>query len=326
MYIRCPKCMASTRFGPAALAGRPCCGSCAHPFSLEALGQLGSTPEERFLRAEEHARSNSIDLASAYAVLLGIFPIDRALRVSHADASPERPGLEEAPVGGAVQGYEDGYDPSFNDAVATGRLTVWGAIQRGDRVAYASRLSQKHSIPMDLSFLVADNQMPLTEAREISESRKHRRHAGSSGAPGSSAWLALALGVSVLLSGSLWRLREAGAGRSTEPAFSKGSKQPASVVASGQVHADRSGQVVAVEAPTPDAVLDLYCRSTRAIDTREPIRVVPSGSGESLGVFREAGLQFAIRIRKDPISGRDVAGDGQNPLLPEPASVPGDTF
>jgi hypothetical protein len=95
MYIRCPKCMGSSRFGPTMLDGQPSCATCGHGFSFEGLAQLGSTPLQRYERAEEFARSNGIDLASAYAVLLGILPIDRALSIGDADGPREQTANQE---------------------------------------------------------------------------------------------------------------------------------------------------------------------------------------------------------------------------------------
>jgi len=206
MYVRCPKCLEPTRFRSSRPEGRPRCGACGHRYSFECLERLGSTPLERSARAEKFARSNEIDLASAYAVLLGILPLERALSTAAADDLQAPTAPQQTPDASAPRPLNRHYDPNFIDAVATGRLTAWGAIQRGDRVVYASRVSQQYDLPMDLSFRVTDNELSLVEARKMALGRQIARHAASLRSMGPLSRLALVLGVAALAGWVIWQL------------------------------------------------------------------------------------------------------------------------
>src|SRR6185436_21029992 len=129
MYIRCPNCATSTRAAYSIRQGVTC-ASCGRFTMLKNAKDLGETPQERFHRAYGFARKHRIDLASAYSVLLGIIQIEEAFPIPAADA----------------------YDPGFRDAVSRGFLSVQQAVERGDRVLYATTISLNYGIHMRDAF------------------------------------------------------------------------------------------------------------------------------------------------------------------------------
>ena len=65
------------------------------------------------------------------------------------------------------------FDPGFRTAVDRGWLTVQQAVQRGNREAFATRLSRRHGIPMAQALKIADNRVRLAEVLR----KKHRARA-----------------------------------------------------------------------------------------------------------------------------------------------------
>jgi hypothetical protein len=57
------------------------CISCGQSQSLARIQDLGPSPDVRYRRALEYARAHGVDLASAYSVLLGLMPLERARSV-----------------------------------------------------------------------------------------------------------------------------------------------------------------------------------------------------------------------------------------------------
>ncbi|MGH9797590.1 MAG: hypothetical protein ACRD5D_05475, partial [Candidatus Polarisedimenticolia bacterium] len=92
---------------------------------------------------------------------------------------------------------------------------------------------------------------------------------------------------------------------------------------------DTVGQLVEVTGPDPKSVLIVFCTSGRQAGRREPVGVaaaLPPSPSARLGLFRSLDANNmpslrAIRIRRDPQSGRWTAGDGRGPILTEIAPV-----
>ncbi len=186
VYIRCADCGASTRvvFGGIGRGALSCTCTCGRKHSLARVGELGSTPDERYHRALEQSKSLGIDLASAYSVLLGIIPREKALSTRdqsegsdpgaakrYSPSVPTEGPLEYLPqrsepveARGVPALGEAMYDPGFGSAVAAGFLTVEQAVMRGDRVFWALRIAQKHGLSMGVAFMIADNKVRLDEA------------------------------------------------------------------------------------------------------------------------------------------------------------------
>jgi hypothetical protein len=88
---------------------------------------------------------------------------------------------------------------------------------------------------------------------------------------------------------------------------------------------DATGQVVAVDGPDPESVLIAFCGAGRRAGRSEPIGIatsVPPNNYLRFGVFRDLDRPDspprAIRIHRDPRTGRWSAGDGRRPVPTEP--------
>jgi hypothetical protein len=163
MYIRCADCSTTTRVPPGFQDRGVTCISCGRVYRLERVGELGPTPGERYQRALDYADEHDIDLATAYSVLLGILPPGQGPARDRRQDTRATPAESAASPKAAA---EVPYDPGFISTVAEGNLTLQQAIERGDRVAYASKVARRHDLPMHVAFLVADNRLGLREARE----------------------------------------------------------------------------------------------------------------------------------------------------------------
>jgi hypothetical protein len=89
---------------------------------------------------------------------------------------------------------------------------------------------------------------------------------------------------------------------------------PPSIRVSREVRTNPEGAITLLRAASPGAVLDAYCLPPRNGHRRQPVEVLPLEEN-CLGVFREGGTLYGLMIRKDPVSGEWVAGDGLEPLV-----------
>ncbi len=167
MYIRCVGCKSASR----AQLGRPTqdmtCNRCGRAYDLSAAAKLGSTPQERYQRALGYAEANGLDLASAYSVLLGIMPLEmgQAIHESEATAASEPAAASDSTIVPTPTACP--YDLAFQQAVNQGHLTVRQAMERGDRVVFASKLVQKRGLKMSQAFMVADNRLTIRAALQM---------------------------------------------------------------------------------------------------------------------------------------------------------------
>jgi hypothetical protein len=306
MYVRCAGCGAATRVDLGAIELGVTCVSCARHTSLDGAGKLGATPAERYQKALDFSKEHRIDLASAYSVLLGIFPLEKALAIPP----------------------DDSYDPGFRDAVAEGYLNVQQAVERGDRVLYASTLALRHGLPMRLAFLVADNRMRLSQALK-QKSAAAAAQAGAPAAEGSprSAWTLATLTLLAAVAGALaiWGTQRTPVG-DAKPGTT-GARTLRDVAEAGkpqgvrpwtETFRDSADRLTGVTGPDPRKVLDKYCELAPKTSPREFVKLVPSG-GDKVGVFRQDGTLLAIDIRKDPVTESWVAGNGLSPIEPKKA-------
>jgi hypothetical protein len=222
------------------------------------------------------------------------------------------------------------YDVGFIPAVAEGYLTVRQAVERGDRVAFASRLTRRHGLSLDSAFLVADNRLALGEAVRIhagggrSEIRRveRKRHASRA-----KIWLA-SLGAALLATAALHAWIGSGAGPElVDPRGSAVSRQ-GSAWKDVEVQTDGLGRIVSVSAPNPIAVLRGFCRPEPSRQRCEPVEIradVSGAPGLRWGVFRTSGKELglqAIVIRRDGTVRTWTAGDGSRPIEEAAASQP----
>jgi hypothetical protein len=333
--------MSSTSVPHSDVASVVTCSSCGRNYSLADVGSLGSTTAERSARAAEFANQHGIDLASAYSVLLGILSVEAALSMSggvHVAADPKA----------------STYDPGFRNAVKNGTLTLHQAVQRGDRVVYASRLAQRHDLDMNLAFMLADNQIGLSEAL--------RRRDAAAGRPDTSpdpevpnvrrrplpAVLTVALALLCgwgYWSGSWNRDRDAGGEAATPGLRShKATKNveassaelhsrtateaqdgteapaPARVSSPVEIVVDRLGAPTLVTGPDPRSVLEAFCSHPQNSARLSPRSLVPSavrGSGDQIGLiedYEHGSGMRAVVISRDPRSRRWRIGNGRTPI------------
>ncbi len=295
------------------------CASCGRPLTLARAHELGATPSERFERALTFAQEHDIDLASAYSVLLGLVPLSAAARLPIEPAEPaKRDGAETS----AAPAGELSHDPAFGPAVSRGRLTVRQAWERGDRVAYATRIASRHRLPMKLAFQVTDNVMTLRgalEQRRLAEERGGNEGEKVEPAPTRSA---APLGARP----SMWALAVAGAllalvSLRPEPQPLLGTAEiTRQDVGLAEVVTDSRRRVVEVLGPTPASVLSAFCATGRDAGRYEAVDIAPSplDPGRArIGLLRDPSNPegvLAITIRIDPERQLWVTGDGRTPV------------
>ncbi|MCP3979478.1 MAG: hypothetical protein GY716_09140, partial [bacterium] len=221
-----------------------------------------------------------------------------------------------------------------------GYLSEAQAIERGNRETYATRLAERHGLPLSLAFSVTDNRMGLGEARR----RKQRRQEP---APAEPRWSFVALlrdvprwqiglAIAALCLSSFQLLKSRSGSRALEPlplpaevlhepvvdvgAAKEAVRRPspAAVV----VERNSEGEIVRVAGPDPRSVLITYCRSAGGNTHLRPVEVtsaVPAFAGTRLGMLRDLARVnelLAVRIRRDRRTRRWVAGDGRHAINP----------
>jgi hypothetical protein len=93
------------------------------------------------------------------------------------------------------------------------------------------------------------------------------------------------------------------------------SRRPA-VIGDSEVRRNDLGQVVEIRAADPRSVLVGYCRAMTA-KLCDPIELAlsdPPHAQLRFGIYRGLDEMRAIRIRRDPVTGRWVAGDGKREI------------
>jgi len=296
------------------------CVTCGRSYALARVQELGATPTDRYRRALSHANKHDVDLATAYSELLGILkrgtsPVPTPLQQSTTDTPAE---AEFVPTAKPATEYDVGFIP----AVAEGVLTVRQAVERGDRVAYASRLNRRHGLSLDVSFLVADNRITLAEARRRhatasrSEIRKAERKTQASGGK---IWLASLGALLAATAGFLVWIGWGGGPEVVDPARSVVNRQ-GPTWKDVELRTDELGRIVRVSAPDPTIVLRRFCRPEPAQQRCEPVEIRAAVSGEPglrWGIFKPAGKEFglrAIEIRREGAVRSWTAGDGSAPI------------
>jgi hypothetical protein len=276
-----------------------------------------------------YAREHDVDLATAYSQLLGILVADAEL-VSREQTPDDEPAeVDPVPAAGPATDYDVGFIP----AVADGFLTVRQAVERGDRVAFASRLTQRHGMSLDLAFQIADNRISLGEAL--------KRHAGGGRSEvvrterparpsGRKIGLSL-MGAAFLATAAVGVWIGSTMGPDVDEPGSATASRQASAWKHVELQTDKMGRVVSVSAPNPTAVLRGFCRPEPSQQRCDPVEIraaVSGAPGLRWGVFRttdrKSGLR-AIEIRREGAVRSWTAGDGSGPIdeVAAPESPPG---
>jgi len=255
----------------------------------------------------------------------------------------QRPSLAESEVS---------YDPGFAAAVRDGCLTAQQALERGDRKALALRLSQRHRLPMELAFRVAENRVTVHQAlqqKAVLEAKEPPRPQTS---VSHGVWNFMTFSVGALILAGLgvhvyhvWgdylaqrgmaMLEPTPAAASTRAYVTAPAEPPAVPAPPPPMtvpKTDSTGQVVEVVGPDPRSVLISFCMTGRQSGRREAVEIAPTSPPDASarwGVFRSQDSSAiplrAILIRKDQRTGRWSAGDGRTPIMTEapPALPPG---
>jgi hypothetical protein len=317
--------MASTSVSHSELASAVTCSSCGRTYSLAEAGSLGSTAVERSARAADFAKEHGIDLASAYSVLLGIVSIEAAMSMSG--------GLHVAVDQRAIT-----YDPGFRNAIENGTLTLQQAVERGDRVAYASRLAQRHGLDMNLAFMLADNQIALAEALQ----RKTSPELGADTAPDPGVTnvrrrplaAALTLALAALCGWAYWsgswdrgrdgrpqsastRTEASSATPYPRAAIETQARSGAPASSSVELVENEKGVLTQVTGPDPKSVLEAFCSHPRNRAKLSPRSFAPSAvrsSGDQIGLVEDhehGSALKAVVISRDPRSRRWQIGNGK---------------
>lgn len=276
-----------------------------------------------------YAGEHEIDLATAYSQLLGIIDTGAGPAPKEQTTGDEPTEVDHSPPAKPATEYDVGFIP----AVADGYLTVRQAVERGDRVAFASRLSQRHGLSLDFAFQIADNRISLGEAL-----RKHaaagrtkvvraERDARSSGRK--IGWSLVGAALLATAAVGVWFLSTR-APEVDDPGSAAESRQ-AVFWKHVELQTDKMGRVVSVSAPDPTGVLRGFCRPEPSRQRCDPVEIraaVSGAPGLRWGVFRatdkNSGLR-AIEIRRKGAVRSWTAGDGSGPIddVAAPESPPG---
>lgn len=354
MSIRCGHCMgivAVESLIPGNCPPSITCKSCDAGLSLMSCGELGLTADEQSERASQYAGFNKIDIPSANSVLLGLMTLEQAQRLGAPDADrltgaqtkPEAaatvtPVAPSAPTAAAVEGPRkpSSIDAGFRRAVEEGQMTAEQAMQRGDRRLFATQLARRHGLPMRLATLVADNKMSLHAAtqrvRPAVPRPQERPVTGRQKTLMISFAAVLLIGVVAQVRSQLeHRIKEGRAAETNQLASATALpvEEPAPPVSAlpgtMSIETDDEGNPLRIEGNTPRTILEAYCSNGPQASRFEPLDLansVPPTSGARLGVIRnfdDFDGPYVIDILRDRDSGRWVAGDGEQPILPRPA-------
>jgi hypothetical protein len=260
-----------------------------------------------------------------------------------AAAGPQRPRERPAPAGGSVPDpAQPAYDSGYQAAVSAGYLSVQQAVERGERHAAATRLAQRHRLPLKLALQVADNRITIKQALDLKAELERRaiQQPQTSASQGVLRFVVLGMGALILAGVGLHLLLQwfegpdrDGSSQGVAVAAVRSSRPPIQIQATAPPpppltvpKTDSTGQVIEVVGPDPKSVLVSFCVTGTRADRREAVTVVdavPPSLSVRLGIFRnldrpDAPLR-AIRIREDPTTNRWVAGDGRNPVPTEAA-------
>ncbi|HEU4402268.1 MAG TPA: hypothetical protein VFT43_09195, partial [Candidatus Polarisedimenticolia bacterium] len=210
-------------------------------------------------------------------------------------------------------------------------------------------LAQRHRLPIGLAQMVADNRLTVQKAlaqKAAIESREPPRPQ-TSVSHGVWNFMVFSIGTLILAGlgvhiygvwgeylaergASILAPRMASAAPRFQPPAAPAVQVPQPPPPFTVPRTDSTGQLVEVVGPDPRSVLIVFCTTGRQSGQRQPVEIaptVPPSASMRLGVFRhvdQPGFPLrAVRIHRDPDSGRWVAGDGRTPILTEtPPSQP----
>ncbi len=243
------------------------------------------------------------------------------------------------------------FDPAFRPAVAEGHLTVQQAVQRGNRKAFATRLTRKYGISMQQALKVADNRLRLGDvvkrtdpgrSAPTPERRRTGRQPVSSTATTKPSRKRRALPIAITVVSLLgvggasfwgisrWNLQReetrtiaARAEMSTRRSLAANADEAGVPTAPPRptvdVEKNHMGMLARIAGPDPQSVLNAYCGAIPGLQPLGLLEAAPPFSGSRLGIFRDvnSNVEQSILIRRDFNTGRWRAGDGTNPIMPQ---------
>ena len=127
MYIRCSRCHEPTRIRslvPGLVDRSVECQDCGHEHDLSRSDELGETGKAQYEIANEFATRNSVDLPTAYSILLGLMTLQEARDANAAQKETQRkkaaPAKTFEPSADSLALAEDTLAPA-EDALAPAR-------------------------------------------------------------------------------------------------------------------------------------------------------------------------------------------------------------
>jgi len=259
-----------------------------------------------------------------------------------APAPPEPPHRFPDVSSGTNRRRVASFDPAFRPAVEAGLLTVQQAVERGERQAFAARLSRKHGIPLGQALKVADNRARLAEVVQKQRSARKRaarpaagrpRKSRSSRARRSVQVAVISLSLLGVAAAGFWgvgrwkaeerqarqmaeRFAQAPPGAAEEPATRPDPEDLMNRLV--EIDKNEMGMLASVVGPDPRAVLHAYCGAVPGLKPLGLADTVPAFTGSRLGVFHDlsSAEQKSIVIRRDTRTGQWRAGDGTHPISP----------
>ncbi len=243
--------------------------------------------------------------------------LSQVLDLYDADRAPEAPAATEA--------TSAKYDRGFQGAVESGRLTVEQAVQRGDRASFASRLAERHGLPMPLALAVADNRLSLLKAVQQRGPRERIQVGPQRMPPSAMPWAVAFVAVLLVLLASIGAYQGRQVLKEDERTAAADRRQR--IIRAVQVTKDEAGRAIEISGPNPESVLMAYCRPGRHGELEVAVPVPPR-VGVRLGIFTDhdsRGSRFTIRIQRRNDAREWVAGDGSDPIaVTEAPELPAD--
>jgi hypothetical protein len=280
---------------------------------------------------------HKIDLVSAYLVLHGILPREAATPLGDGatKVGPRRSGTSatsgETPEETTPSDVKlTSFDPGYCEAIENGYLTFQQAVERGDRVAFATDFSRRHDLEMDLAFMVADNVIGLDEALRRKAAQQEKRYVPppvpSSAPEGRRSIGVPLLLVLVALGGWVVWSRESGGEAESRRSVPRAASAATPVSDGSRASSprveflvDESGALTEVWGPDPASVLGSFCshpwNASRYVFQSIAPGVVPNVA-ERVGIMRDRdrGSVVSVLIARDPRSRRWHIGSGQGPI------------
>jgi len=359
MYIQCSRCNEPTwirSLVPGLVDAAVKCPDCGHEHDLSRADELGETGKEQYELATEFANRNSVELPTAYSILLGLMTLQEARdlaaavqkekqreKTAAAEPAADEPALgvdrsvlsEATPLdeGDAVVLLSDTDEPDDNVARPTPRPSAAPRRQHSNAARHRrARPRSKDNVTIHVARDMAKERLQLTGRQIGLIIVLASLTLGLSGRHAYRTWQGL---VEEGKTAQRNTVASAEAIKSAErKALAKSRKNQADKpnALEATVLRDAENRITQVIAANPMIVLTAYCTAASATHEQEPLELAqasPPTPDERVGIFRDFSrleANRAIHIRQDREAQRWIAGDGITPLEsrlapPEPDTI-----